>query len=320
MRLAVLDAPSNLGLRPPTPSSVPGCAKAPGALRDQGLVARLGARDAGCLTPPRYDPGGWQPGDGVSQAAEIARFTTQLADRIGAMVDAGEFPVVLGGDCSVTLGSTLALKRLEHERGGHYGLVYVDAHSDFRHAGNAAVVGAAAGEALALATGRGQGELAGIEQRRPYVRDADVVLVGVRPDDDYRVELQAGAFNIRTSHDIRSQGAGRCAQWAREVLADRGGYWVHLDVDVLDPTVMPAVDAPTTGGIGYQELEQLLAGLVREPGCLGLEVTVFDPDFDEDGVYAQDIVNTLVTALIPARPVIPAQKRASRARRPAPTT
>jgi arginase len=56
-RIAILDAPSNLGLRPPTANSVPGCAKAPGALRDHALVSRLGARDAGCLTPPRFDPG-----------------------------------------------------------------------------------------------------------------------------------------------------------------------------------------------------------------------------------------------------------------------
>src|SRR5882672_7123215 len=110
-RIAVLDAPSNLGLRPPTPSSVPGCAKAPGALRDQGLLKRLGARDAGCHTPPRYDPGDWRPGDGVAQAADIARYSVRLADRIGAIVDAGEFPLVLGGDCSVAIGSGLAMNR-----------------------------------------------------------------------------------------------------------------------------------------------------------------------------------------------------------------
>src|SRR5258708_38530042 len=110
-RIAILDAPSNLALRPPTPNSVPGCSKAPGALRDHGLVARLGARDAGCLTPPRFDPGDWRPGDGVSQAADIARYSTRLADRITAIVNAGEFPVVLGGDCSVVLGSALAMRR-----------------------------------------------------------------------------------------------------------------------------------------------------------------------------------------------------------------
>jgi arginase len=97
---------------------------------------------------------------------------------------------------------------------------------------------------------------------------------------------------------------------------------VHLDVDVLDPSVMPAVDAPTPGGIGYQELDNLLRGLVPVPECVGLEVTVFDPDFDLDRVYAQDLVNTLVSTLGPVghpEPLIPAQKRAPRPRRAATT-
>jgi len=298
-RIAVLDAPSNLGLRPPTPTSVPGCAKAPGALRDHNLVARLGARDAGCLTPPRFDPGDWMPGDGVSQAREIARFTIRLADRIGTILDAGEFPLVLGGDCSVTLGSALALNRLGDEIGQRMGLVYIDAHSDFRHPGNASVVGAAAGEALALATGRGQMELAGIEQRRPYVRDTDVVLVGLRNTDEYRMDLQAGGFAIRPVPELRTEGAARTAQWIRKQLHECAGFWVHLDVDVLDPSVMPAVDAPDPGGIAYPELELLLRGLTGSPECLGMELTVFDPDFDPDGVYARDLTGTLVAGLAP---------------------
>ena len=149
-RIAVLDAPSNLGLRPPTATSVPGCAKAPGALRDHGLLTRLGARDAGCLTPPRYDPGDWRPGDGVAHATQIAAYSRALADRIGAILDAGEFPVVLGGDCSILLGSGMAMHRLGEAVGGRIGLVFVDGHSDFRHPGNASYVGAAAGEDLAL--------------------------------------------------------------------------------------------------------------------------------------------------------------------------
>ncbi len=296
-RIAVLDAPSNLGLRPPTPHSVPGCAKAPGALRDHGLVARLGARDAGCHTPPRFDPGDWRPGDGVSQAGDIARYSVRLADRIDAIVEAGEFPLVLGGDCSIVLGSALAMRRLGEDRGGHIGLVYVDAHSDFRHPGNASVVGAAAGEALALATGRGQAELAGMEQRRPYVRDSDVVLIGLRSSDEYRMDLQAGGFEFRTAPDVRVHGASRTAEWARAQLAECIGFWVHLDVDVLDPSAMPAVDAPSPGGIGYSELELLLRGLVGGPECIGAELTVFDPDFDVEGVYAGDLVNTLVVGL-----------------------
>ncbi|WP_254548394.1 arginase family protein [Catellatospora tritici] len=307
-RIAVLDAPSNLGLRPPTETSVPGCAKAPGALRDRQLLARLDARDAGCLTPPRYDPGDWRPGDGVCHTPQLHSYTVRLAERIGAIVDAGEFPLVLGGDCSITLGSALAMRRLGEEVDGRIGLVFVDGHSDFRHPGNAPYVGAAAGEDLALVTGRGQTELAGIEGRRPYYRDTDVVVLGIREHDEYRLDLQAAGFAVRPATALRAEGAKRTAQWARERLADCAGYWVHLDVDVLDPAVMPAVDAPEPGGIALTELELLLNGLVSTPDCLGMELTVFDPDHDPDGRYAAELVQALVSGLAPLLP----PKRAGR--------
>jgi arginase len=298
-QIAVLDAPSNLGLRPPTPTTVPGCAKAPGALRDHGLVARLAARDAGCLTPPRYDPSTWRPGDGVCQAAKIAGYSARLADRIGSIVDANEFPVVLGGDCSILLGAALAINRLAEELGGRTGLVFVDGHSDFRHPGNANYVGAAAGEDLALVTGRGQVELAGIENRRPYLRDADVVVLGIREHDEYRMDLQAAGIATRPVPELRAEGAARTARWARDQLADCAGFWLHVDIDVLDPAVMPAVDAPDDGGIAHRELELLVAELVGDDSCLGVEVTVFDPDHDPEGSYAAELVDTLVTALAP---------------------
>ncbi|PWR10361.1 arginase [Micromonospora acroterricola] len=298
-RIAVLDAPTNLGLRPPTSTSVPGCAKAPGALRDHDLLARLRARDAGCLTAPRYDPGDWRPGDGVCHAREIADYSLALAERIGSIIDRGEFPVVLGGDCSVLLGSALAMHRLGEAVGGRIGLVFVDGHSDFRHPGNASYVGAAAGEDLALVTGRGQADLAALEGRRPYFRDIDVVVLGIRAQDEYRLDLQAAGIVTRPVPALRAEGAARTAQWAHEQLADCAGYWVHIDVDVLDPAVMPAVDAPDPGGIAFAELEILLAGLVDTPHCLGVELTVFDPDYDPDGSYAAEIVNTVVAGLAP---------------------
>ncbi len=311
-RIAVLDAPSNLGLRPPTPTSVPGCAKAPGALRDQGLLPRLRARDAGCLTAPRYDAGDWRPGDGVCHAREIADYSVALADRLGAIIDRGEFPVVLGGDCSILLGSALAMHRLGEAVGGRIGLVFVDGHSDFRHPGNASYVGAAAGEDLALVTGRGQADLAAIEGRRPYFRDIDVVVLGIRAQDEYRLDLQAAGIITRPVPALRAEGAARTAQWAHEQLADCAGYWVHIDVDVLDPAVMPAVDAPDPGGIAFAELEILLAGLVDTPHCLGVELTVFDPDYDPDGGYAAEIVNTVVAGLRPVTAPKPVPPRARR--------
>ncbi|HEX2419412.1 MAG TPA: arginase family protein [Micromonosporaceae bacterium] len=298
-RIAVLDAPSNLGLRPPSPGTVPGCAKAPGALRDHSLVARLGALDAGCVVPPRYDPEGWRPGDGVCQAEQISDYTVRLADRIERITTRGDFPLVLGGDCSILLGAALAMRRRRARQRGRYGLVFIDGHSDFRHAGNAEYIGAAAGEDLALATGRGQGDLTNIDNLRPYLREEDVVVLGIREHDEYRMDLKAAGIMFRTVPKIRAEGPSRSVVWAIEELGRVDGFWVHVDVDVLDPAAMPAVDAPDPGGIAFVELEQIIADLVTRPACLGLEVTVFDPDYDPDGRYAAEIVETLVGGLQP---------------------
>jgi arginase len=208
---------------------------------------------------------------------------------------------VLGGDCSIVLGSALAMNRLGEDVGGRIGLVFVDGHSDFRHPGNASYVGAAAGEDLALVTGRGQPDLAAIEGRRPYFRDIDVVVLGIRGHDEYKLDLQAAGIVTRPVPALRAEGAARTAQWARDQLVDCAGYWVHVDVDVLDPAVMPAVDAPEPGGIAFPELELLLAGLVDTPHCLGVEITVFDPDYDTDGSYAEEITGAIVSGLAPVR-------------------
>ena len=242
--------------------------------------------------------------------------------------------MVLGGDCSILLGSGLAMHRLGEEIGGRIGLVFVDGHSDFRHPGNASYVGAAAGEDLALVTGRGQADLAAIEGRRPYFRDIDVVVLGIREHDEYRLDLQAAGIVTRPVPTLRAEGAARTAQWARDQLVDCAGFWVHVDVDVLDPAVMPAVDAPTPGGIAFAELELLIAGLVESPHCLGVEITVFDPDYDPDGTYAAEITSArggraatgphggaaAGSGRRPQRPVGPHRRAARRRPRPGPAS
>ncbi|MBT2543917.1 arginase family protein [Streptomyces sp. ISL-44] len=281
--LVLLDAPSNLGLRPPAPGTVPGVYKLAGALREQGLLARLGAREGGVVVPPRYDRGDWQEGDGVFHADALAAYTVTLADRIERHLRAGEFPVVLGGDCSIQLGASLAMRRL-----GRYGLAAIDGSADFRHPGNEAVngpVGAAGGEELALATGRGQAALADLEGRSPYLRDEDVRLFGIRDGDADLAELREAAIQVATVGEIRERGAGPVARTALDGLHPpaTAGFWVHLDADVLDPSVMPAVDSPDPGGLLPDELAELLSVLVSSPRCVGINITIYDPDLDPDG-------------------------------------
>ncbi|MFK3984372.1 arginase family protein [Micromonospora sp. NPDC050397] len=291
--VTVLDAPSNLGLRAPAPGLVPGCYKLAGALRDQGLLGRLGARDAGVVVPPRYDTRDWRPGDGVLNADALAGYTRRLARRTGSVIDSGDFLLLLGGDCSILFGPALALRRR-----GRYGIAYLDGSIDFRHAGNSDNVGASAGEGTAIVTGRGQPDIADIDRLAPYCRDEDLVVLGVRDYDGEIAEVRALGIDVHTTPEILAEGPSSVGGRVARRLAAHDGYFVHLDADVLDPSVMPAADAPDPGGLDHAQLVELLRPLVHDPGCVGMQVTIYDPDLDPDGHVAVELVNTLVTALL----------------------
>lgn len=290
-RIAVLDAPSNLGLKPPAPDMAPGCYKAPWALREAGLVERLGAVDAGTVVPPRY-VGTWKLGDGVRNGASIATYTRELAKRVTAIQDAGEFPVLLGGDCSILLGPALALRRK-----GRYGLVHIDAHSDFREPENSPYVGSAAGEDLALVSGRGDEYLTDIDGLRPYFRDTDIIQLGVRDQEDLDDFADVG-IRYLTSAEIIADGTTESVRAAREVVAreELAGFWIHVDVDVLDPSIVSAVDSPTPNGLMAAQLSDLLRGLLQMPGAAGLEIAILDPDLDPDGAQAKLVADVVATA------------------------
>ncbi len=289
--LVLLDAPSNLGLRPPAEGVVPGCYKLPWALRDQNLLSRLRAEEGGSLVPPRYISA-WKPGNGDRNAEGIATFSRKLADRLRTFLEAEKRPLVLGGDCSVLIGNALALKRQ-----GRYGLVFLDAHSDFRHPHNAPAIGAAAGEDLAIVTGRGDARLVDLEGLGPYVQPEDVHLVGVRPTDPHLRELAHLGFKWTTSLELMIHPADALPSILHTVTAATEGFWIHCDLDVLDEREMPAVDSPEPQGLSFAVLTGVLRDLLASPLCVGMDLTIFDPDLDPTGVYAERIADCLTAAL-----------------------
>lgn len=123
---------------------------------------------------------------------------------------------------------------------------------------------AAAGEDLALVTGRGQRDLTDLDGLGPYVRDGDTVVLGPRDDDECADELHDAGIELWTAGTVRAVGPEEAAAGALTRLESSGldGFWVHVDADVLDPTVLPAVDSPDPDGLDHAELVRLLAPLV----------------------------------------------------------
>lgn len=291
-RVALVSAPSNLGLRPPVPGAVPGTAKAPEALREAGLFERFladGAVDAGVVLPGRYldDPEPLRQRLRNHQA--ILDHARRLAERVDTVIGAGRSPLVIGGDCGVLLGPALALRRR-----GRFGLVHIDGHTDFRHPGNSEECSALAGEDLAAVVGLHWPNVADIDGLAPYVRPGDTVHAGCRDDDEHLDEVRGVLREVLPASALRvSVEAG--ADAALRAVGDADGFWLHLDVDVLDPAVMPAVDSPTPGGLTTDQLTDLLTRLA--PYAAGADVTVFDPDLDPDGTLAIRLTDVLRTGL-----------------------
>lgn len=290
--IALLSAPSNLGLRPPQRGSVPGASKAPEALREAGLFHRFvegGARDAGIVLAGRYlDDDHVRPDGHVRNEMAMVDHARRLAARVASILDAGDAPLVIGGDCSVLLGIGVALSR----RGGA-GLVHIDGHTDFRHPGNSDECASVAGEDLAAAVGKHWPAIADIDGQGPYFEPRRVVHIGHRDDDEEAAEARGILGRLISARDVREHTAESAASATAEIVG--AGYWLQIDVDVLDPDIMPAVDSPDSGGVSASELTDLLVGLA--PGALGASITVFDPDLDPDGRYATLLTEIIATGL-----------------------
>jgi arginase len=291
-QIFVLDAPSNLGLMPASAGVEPGVRKLPGAFRAHHLIERISGSDAGRVSPPAYNPA-IDPQTGVRNSAAIASYADDLAERVTDIMQSGGFPLLLGGDCSILLGPLLALRRM-----GRFALCFIDGHLDLLIP-ETSQTNAAAGMDLALALGYGPPMLSNLDDIGPLVQAVNVAVLGYRGDITGYGPLTSKKTRPDLLwlplSDVRNLGAGQAASAvvSRFHKPTLDGFWIHLDVDVLDDEVMPAVDSRQPGGISYAELEQILPVLLRSPSAVGMEITILDPDLDPDGIVIERFVTSL---------------------------
>ena len=288
----IIDAPTNLGLRPPTPGCVPGADKAPRALRAAGLHAAL--REQGWIESSPVLAGRYRteisPGQVRNQAA-IVEHAHRLGFRIAQALGRGEKPLVLGGDCSTLLGVGLGLAGR-----GRYGLIHLDGHTDFRHPGNDSQSANLAGEDLACAVGLHYPELSHIDGLGPYFEPRDVVHAGCRDGDAHLDEARRRLDAVISASQWMAYPRSTLADIVDRTAHDGlDGFWVHVDVDVLDPDHMPAVDSPDPGGISPALLSEALTALW--PRAAGMTVGILDPDLDPAGQYAVQVATIILEAV-----------------------
>jgi arginase len=293
-RYAIVEAPSALGHVP----EHLGVERAPEVLLGAGLADGLAARRAGRVEAVGYSADR-DPGTLVMNPQAIRDYSPLLADAVTAVLGEGEFPVVLGGDCSILLGTMLALRRR-----GRYGLLYIDGDADFYQPEANPLGGAASASDLAFATGYGPDVVTDIESRRPLVRAEDVVVFACRDAADRERRgcqpLPSGMLVIDRDQ-VRRLGAGAAARQAVRYLTREGGpedgFWIHLDADVFDETIMQAVDDPRPNGLAWDEVSSALSIAVRSGRAAGLQVAIYNPDIDAGGANGRGLAATVREAL-----------------------
>jgi len=289
--LSVISAPSTLGLKPS------GVEELPRALKEQGLLERLGAIDAGTVVPGKY----YYDRSIVYKtlnASGIIDYTLNLSYRVAKMIKEERFPLVLGGDCSITLGNMLGLRKAKF---GKMGLIYIDGHADF-YEPEKSPTGEIADMSLGFLTGRGPDALTSYEFYKPLVYDANTILFGYRDEEESKKD---GSRDVRETQilsidcdQIKSKGVNNLSDICLERLSNLSGFWIHLDVDVLDDKLMPAVDYRMPKGLSYTELGFVMKKLINSRKCLGMDVTIFNPKLDyKDKRIAKELTSFIVDVL-----------------------
>ena len=283
-------------------------ARAAGALLDAGLLDAFEHHHVAgqCdLDLPVGDPSRG-PTSLVNERALLA-MTRALNERVGTAVSTGRLPIVYGGDCSTLLGIVTGLR----DHVGAVGLVFIDGHEDTMPL-DVSEDGEAANTEIGLLLGLTGRLLSGeLGDRLPALRPEQLVILGPR-DDQWRRQ-----FNVGTLADSRvwlaplaevaddPTGTGRQAieQLSRHV--DR--WWLHIDLDVLDPVEFPAQGLPDVddepGGLTWDQLTDLVMALFAGPvSCVGGSLAIYDPDQDPERAGAAKIVAFIRNVLV--RPTI----------------
>ena len=293
MKLSILGVPTSLGARNA------GTEKAPRALRRAGLRERLlsighdvedlGDQDVTPFAPDPDPARRKQP-----NFPGVAVMARTLAGRVESVLREGRRLLVLGGDCTVALGSLAGISRIHRDAG----LAYLDRNAGLSTPATSPS-GILGGMVLSHLLGRGASELARMEGQAPLVRPGRLALLGVERLDPQEVPVFEALPSLRIgAPEIRRDGAAAVAREALRRISEQGGpFYVHFDVDVVDCAEIPAVDFPAPGGISGDEAGLLIAGMAAREGFLGIEVTSFNPDRDPGGGAAVRVAEILGAAL-----------------------
>lgn len=273
----------------------------PSALRIANLTAsleRLGCtvHDMGNLAVPQRESVR-RPG-GETELEAITVVCRELAARTAQVIRDGEFPVVLGGDHSLSAGSVAGAATAMAEGGQRLGVIWLDAHGDI-NTPESSLSGNVHGMPVAHLLGLGDAAMASIATPAPALHAQDIVYVGLRDVDlAEREEIRRLGIRAYTMRDVDERGLTTILHEAMaHASAHTGGLYLSCDADWIDPSEAPGVGTPVPGGATYREAH-LAMELLADTGLLvGMDLVEINPVLDRENRTAELAVELIASAL-----------------------
>lgn len=229
---------------------------------------------------------------------QIVEVCQALSDQVSLIMNEGYFPLVLGGDHSVAIGTIAGVSRYYHDRGERLGVIWVDAHSDMNMP-ETTPSGNIHGMPLAVSFGCGASMLTDIGGFTPKILPEDTVLIGIRSIDESEKDLvRETGITVFTMRDIDERGMSEVIHEAIHIATRKSnGLHVSFDVDALDPSLAPGVGTPISGGLTYREAHLLMEHISDSGMLTSLEVVEINPIIDTGNTTAEVAVELLLSAL-----------------------
>ena len=293
----------------------PSLAESDIGIRIIGAASGIGAQDHACADGPvafhrspawrelaRHPRLNWgktlfaPAAEGAPVVARIATLCRSLADEVAGMLRTGVFPVVIGGDHSIAIGTWSGVARV---LGEPVGLLWIDAHLD-SHTPETSHSGAVHGMPLACLLGRGDQRLLDIGLMGPQVSAAHSVVLGPRSyEPEERDFLNRMGVRIIGHGDIAARGFEACLDDALGIVAAApAGFGVTIDLDAFDPRLAPGVGTPEPDGLVAGDVLATLCRASRLPGLQALEIAEFNPVRDQYGMTA-NLISALIGQILP---------------------
>jgi arginase len=294
--IKIIGVPMDLG------ASRRGTDMGPSALRIAGLGARLRAigysvaREQDLPVPametrsPEESEARYKP--------QILEVCSELAARTKDILDEGDFPLVLGGDHSIAMGTVSGVSAHFRERDARVGLIWFDAHGDMNVPG-ISPSGNIHGMPLAHLLGRGDDDLRNILGFCPKVRPENVAIIGLRSlDSGERKLIRDSGITALTMRDIDERGMANVAAQAIEVVTrDTAGFHLSFDVDGCDPSVIPGSGTLVPGGVRFREAHLLMEYCADTGKLTSLEVVELNPFLDHKNISAERTLELILSAM-----------------------